>query len=104
MENRPVVKIAGKRYIAKNLTAGAYRQVILLMEEAEKLSAEDFKEDALYVIKEAFGLTEELMEKINVADVFPLIGEINQWAMHAYMEKVAQLPNAKGPEATPGQG
>lgn len=103
MENRPVIKIAGKRYTAKHLTMGAYRQLVLLMQDVQALTEDEFKDDACLVIQETFGLTPEQADQIEVADVLPLFRAITQWATGIFTSKVEQLPNVQGPEETPGQ-
>jgi len=103
VESRPVIKISGKRYTAKYLTMGAYRQLVLLMEDVKNLDELEFQDDAVEIIKEAFSLTQEQADKINAADVVPVFRLISRWATTVFTEKVKQLPNAQSPEATPGQ-
>lgn len=103
MENAPVIKINGLRYKANKLSMGAYRQLVLLMEDMKNLTENEFKEDAVTVIRETFHLTAEQADMIDAADVIPVFGKISQWAISIFTSKVEQLPKQESPQAIPGQ-
>ena len=51
MEKTPVLRLSGKRVKAKKLKVGAYRQIMLLLEDVEALDPEELKEDMVAAIR-----------------------------------------------------
>jgi len=103
MENRPVLKINGKRYKADRLTTGAYRQIIWLIDDIGQMEQAEFRDDMVFAIQTTFGLTNEQAELIPIDDVIPLFWQIASWAQGIFTKKAHELPNAESPETTPGQ-
>lgn len=103
MENRPVLKINGRRYKADRLTTGAYRQIIWLIDDIGAMDQEEFRDDMVTAIQVTFGLTKEQAELIPIDDVIPLFWKIATWAQGIFVKKAHDLPNAEGLETTPGQ-
>lgn len=103
MGKNPIIRINGTRYKAKRLKMGAYRQIIMLIDDIEEMDAEDFKDDMLETLRLTFGLTQEQADDINAADVMPTFRAVAAWAQGIFTAKIAQLPNAQSPDVTPGQ-
>ena len=99
----PIIKINGIRYKAKRPKMGAYRQIIWLVDDIGNLSADDFKDEALQIIRMVFKLTEQQADDIDVADVIPTFKALVSWAQAAFSGGVAQFPNEESLQATPGE-
>ena len=99
MEKTPILRIKGLRYKAKRLKMGAYRQIIMLIEDMGTMDQEDAKEDMLEAIRLTFDLTPEQADSIDAADVMPMFKEIAKWAQGVFTSK---LPNGESPEAALG--
>lgn len=102
MEKTPVLRINGTRYKAKTLSMGAYRQIVLLIDDVGEMEQEDLKDDMLEAIRLTFGLTPAQADEIDAADVIPTFRAITQWAQMVFTSKVQKLPNAESPEAAAG--
>lgn len=103
MEKTPVIRIGEERHKAKRLTVGAYRQIILLIDEIDTIDQEELKDGMIESIRIAFGLTPAQADQIDAADIIPTFRVITQWAQKVFTEKLATVPNVEGLEATPGQ-
>lgn len=103
MDNRPVLKINGKRYKANKLTVGAYRQIIWLIDDIGDLNPDEFRDDMVTTIQTTFGLTAAEAELIPIDDVVPMFWKLAAWAQGMFVAKRGELPNVIGPEATTGQ-
>ena len=82
---------------------GAYRQVMMLVDDMDNLTPEELKEDILDVIRICFDLTRDEADQIEAADLFPLFGQLASYVQGAFTSKAQQIPNADSPDATPGQ-
>ena len=102
MEKTPVLRINGTRYRAKTLSMGAYRQIVMLIDDVQDLEQEDLKDDMQEAIRLTFGLTQEQADAINAADIIPTFREITRWAQGIFTSKVNQLPNVESLETAPG--
>ena len=102
MEKSPVLRINGNRVKAKKLKVGAYRQIMLLLEDVGQLDPEDLKEDMVAAIRIAFDLTCEEADQMEAADVIPTFRALATWAQGIFTAKVRDLPNGQSPAATPG--
>lgn len=103
MKGNPTIRINGKRYIATKMKAGAYRQIMQLIEIMDGIEQEELHEDMLEAIRLAFDLTPEQADQIDVADIIPTFARLSVWAKQAFMLKAALIPNAEGPATTLGQ-
>ena len=103
MDTSPILRINGKRYKIHRVKMGAYRQIMLLVDDLENLSQEELKDDILEAIKTCFELTKEEAEQVSAADIFPLFGKLASYVQSAFTAKAAQIPNGQSPDATPGQ-
>lgn len=81
---------------------GAYRQIVMLIDDIGEMSPEDLKDDMLEAIRLTFGLTPELADEIDAADIIPTFRAITPWAQMIFTSKVKNLPNAESPEAATG--
>jgi hypothetical protein len=99
----PILKINGKRYKIQRVKMGAYRQVMMLVDDMDNLTPEELKDDILEVVRVCFDLTKEEAEQVDTADLFPLFGKLASYVQMAFTQKAKQLPNAASPDATPGQ-
>ena len=80
MEKTPVLRLSGKRVKAKKLKVGAYRQIMLLLEDVEALDPEELKEDMVAAIRIAFDLSETEADQMEAADVIPIFRQLAGWA------------------------
>ena len=103
MQTSPILKINGKRYKIQRVKMGAYRQVMMLVDDMDNLTPEELKEDILEVIRTCFDLTREEAEQVDTADLFPLFGKLASYVQNAFTQRAKQIPNAESPDATPGQ-
>ena len=103
MQASPILKINGKRYKIQRVKMGAYRQVMMLVDDMDNLTPEELKEDILDVIRICFDLTRDEADQIEAADLFPLFGQLASYVQGAFTSKAQQIPNADSPDATPGQ-
>ena len=103
MQASPILKINGKRYKIQRVKMGAYRQVMMLVDDMDNLTPEELKEDILDVIRICFDLTREEAEQVDTADLFPLFGKLASHVQNAFTAKAQQIPNADSPDATPGR-
>ena len=97
MEIGPVLKIDGKRYKARRLKFGAYREIMLIMEEVNAMDEEEFKEAMVDAIKISFGLSKEEADNIDTADLVPTFQKLAVWVQLAFTSKVKKLPNEMSP-------
>ena len=103
MKGNPTIRINGKRYIATKMKAGAYRQIMQLVEIMQDIEQDEMHEDMLEAIRLTFDLTQEQADQVNVADIIPTFAHLSVWAKRAFLLKAALIPNEEGPEATTGQ-
>lgn len=99
----PILRINGVRYAMGKLKAGTYRQVMLFGEDYRNFTDAELVEDALEIIKLAFGLTHELALQIDVEKIIPTFLQIQELAQRVFIEKAAEVPNEQGPADYPGQ-
>jgi len=104
MDKQPVLKIEGKRYEMGRIKAGTYRQVVLMSEDWLHYTEEELLEDARVIVRDAFGLSQELADKIEMAQVMPTYRKIKAMAEDIFVTKAAQIPNAAGPETKDDPG
>ena len=102
MEKSPVLRINGNRVKAKKLKVGAYRQIMLLLEDMAEMDPEDLKEDMVAAIRIAFDLTSEQADQMEAADVIPTFRALATWAQGIFTAKVRNLPNGESPASQPG--
>jgi len=102
MEKTPVLRLSGKRVKAKKLKVGAYRQIMLLLEDVEALDPEELKEDMVAAIQIAFDLSETEVDQMEAADVIPTFRQLAGWAHGIFTAKLQTLPNGERPAASPG--
>ena len=103
MQASPILKINGKRYKMPSVKMGAYRQIMLLIDDMDNLTPDEAKEDVAAAIKVCFELTKDEADQIEAADLFPLFGQLASYVQGAFTSKAQQIPNADSPDATPGQ-
>lgn len=101
----PILKIDGKRYTMGRLKAGTYRQIVLLGEDWANYSEEELIEDSRGIVRDAFGLTQEQADRIEMEAVMPTYRKIKALAEDLFVDRSKQIPNEDGPETTelPGQ-
>lgn len=103
MQASPILRINGKRYKIQRVKMGAYRQIMMLVDDMENLTQDELKEDILEALRVGFELTKEEAEQIDTADLFPMFGKLASYVQRAFTARAAQIPNAPSPAATPGQ-
>jgi hypothetical protein len=87
------------------IKAGTYRQIVLASEDWENYDDDELIEDARAIIRDAFGLTPEQADKIEMECVMPTYRKIKSLAEELFVARVAEIPNAEGPANSnePGQ-
>lgn len=101
----PILKIDGKRYTMGRLKAGTYRQIVLLGEDWPNYSEDELIEDCRAIVRDAFELTQEQSDQIEMEQVMPIYRKIKELAENVFVVRSAELPNGAGPAENnePGQ-
>ena len=104
MDKQPVLKIEGRRYTMGRIKAGTYRQVVLLSEDWLHYTEEELLEDARIIVRDAFGLTQQQADQIEMQQVMPTYRKIKAMAEELFVARAAEIPNASGPETKEDPG
>ncbi|BAL83523.1 hypothetical protein SELR_18150 [Selenomonas ruminantium subsp. lactilytica TAM6421] len=93
----PTIEVDGVEYKAKRPTMGMWRKCAKQeMSEDEKGSPFDMIDGRLNLVKEFFGIPDDVVENIDVADVLPAYRDVTKYVWKLATSKMGEIPNEGG--------